>query len=224
VRGNPSSAPSPFAFPPELDAEPLTLGDRPLAPAGDRKPPAPALAPAHPRCGLYRTTEALPGQESRVPEGCLVSFHFHPARDRNRDRDRGLAPASPTSVPQICLPEHNVHNRWRFHRVGLPVLEEAWSQTLEPLPDEGFYALSAELGFPGGKWPQGALLQLGYTRTAEPILFLAQQRQNAVENDLFFGEEGVRVDRSALALLRPLVVFVEPDDDPHENAHAYTRP
>jgi hypothetical protein len=186
--------------------------------------PATASAPVvHPRCGLYRTTEPLAGQETRVPLGCLVSFHFHPPKERSRDRDRGLQAASPTSVPQVCLPEHNVHNRWRFHRVGLPVLDEAWPQTLEPLLDEGFYALSAELAFPGGKWPQGALLQLGYTRTAEPILFLAQQRLHAVENDLFFGEEGVRVDRSALALLRPLVVFVEPDDDPHENAHAYAR-
>jgi hypothetical protein len=148
----------------------------------------------------------LRGQEERVPEGALVSFHHHPAHPARDGRGDG-------AVPLVCLPEHNVHNRWRFHRVGLPVLDERWPGTLEALPDEGFYALASELAFPGGVWPKGALLQLGYTRSADPILFLAQQRLHAVENDLFFGEEGVRVPRSSLSRLTPLVVFVEKDED-----------
>lgn len=131
----------------------------------------------------------------------MVSFHAH----GRAGREGGIA--------QVCLPEHNVHNRWRFHRTGLPVLDEGWPETLEPLLPEGYYALTSELSFPGGRWPRGALLQLGYTRTSDPILFLAQQRLHAVENDLFFGEEGVRVPRSELPRLSPLVVFVEPDED-----------
>src|SRR5207244_2989427 len=64
----------------------------------------------------------------------------------------------------------------------------------------------------GGSWPKGALVQLGYTRNAEPILFIAQQRARMDENDLFFSDRGVKVSNDKMAMLEPLNIFVEPDD------------
>jgi hypothetical protein len=66
------------------------------------------------------------------------------------------------------------------------------------------------LTFEGGEWPKGALVQLGYTRNADPILFIAQARAQLEENDLFFSDRGVSVTREQLAMLEPLNVFVEP--------------
>lgn len=169
------------------------------------------VPPSLPACGLYRAASALPGGEERVPLGALLSFHNHPAGSRG------------SGTPAVCLPDHNVYNRWRFHTVGIPVLDAAWPETLEPLPEEGFYSLISELAFDGGRWPKGALLQLGYTRTADPILFLAQRRRNPVENDLYFGEEGVRVPRAELSRLSALVVFVEEDDADPPDGHGHRR-
>jgi hypothetical protein len=77
------------------------------------------------------------------------------------------------------------------------------------MPNQGFYSLRKELAFDGGSWPKGALVQLGYTRIGEPILFIAQQRGQMAENDLFFAESGVKVGNDKLAQLEPLTVFIE---------------
>ncbi len=70
--------------------------------------------------------------------------------------------------------------------------------------------LRKSLSFDGGEWPKGALLQLGYTKTGDPILFIGQVRAQLAENDVFFSDRGVSVTRDQLAILEPLQVFTEP--------------
>jgi hypothetical protein len=147
-----------------------------------------------PDCGLFRTTKPLPGHEEEIPAGILVYFHNH----------------SDSGLPVVVAPEHNVHNRWHFHGAGIPFRGLSWADSMVQLPVEGFYMLRKALSFEGGDWPKGALVQLGYTRNADPILFIAQARAQLEENDLFFSNSGVGITREQLAMLEPLHVFVEP--------------
>jgi len=147
-----------------------------------------------PECGLYRTTKPLPEHEKDIPSGTLVYFHNH----------------SDSGLPVVIAPEHNMLNRWHFHGAGVPFRGLSWADSLVKLPGEGFYMLRKALTFEGGEWPKSALVQLGYTRTADPILFIAQVRAQLAENDLFFSDRGVGISRDQLALLEPLQVFSEP--------------
>jgi hypothetical protein len=147
-----------------------------------------------PDCGLFRTTKPLPEHEGEFPAGILVYFHNH----------------SDSGLPVVIAPEHNVHNRWHFHGVGVPFRGLSWADSLVQLPVEGFYMLRKTFPFEGGEWPKGTLVQLGYTRNADPILFIAQARAQLEENDLFFSNSGVGVSREQLAILEPLHVFAEP--------------
>ena len=70
--------------------------------------------------------------------------------------------------------------------------------------------LRKALTFDGGDWPKASIVQLGYTRNGDPILFIGQVRAQLAENDLFFSERGVGITRDQLALLEPLQVFAEP--------------
>ena len=146
-----------------------------------------------PECGLYRTAKALPGHENDCPAGLLVYFHNH----------------SDSGLPEVIVPDHNIHNRWHFHGPGIQFRALSWADSLVKMPQQGFYSLRRELAFDGGSWPKGALVQLGYTRTAEPILFIGQQRGTLAENDLFFAESGVKITNDKLATLEALTVFVE---------------
>ncbi|HEX9295538.1 MAG TPA: hypothetical protein VF881_06875 [Polyangiaceae bacterium] len=146
-----------------------------------------------PSCGLYRTTKPLSGHEEQVPAGLLVYFHNH----------------SDSGLPQVLSPDHNVHNRWHFHGPGIEFRGLSWADSLMKMPLEGFYLLKRELGFEGGSWPKAALVQLGYTRNADPILFIAQVRSKLDENDLWFSERGVGIPREQLSILEPVGVFQE---------------
>ncbi len=160
-----------------------------------------------PDCGLYRTTKALPGHEEKIPAGMLVYFHNH----------------SDSGLPQVLAPDHNVHNRWHFHGPGILVRGLSWIDTLVRMPSEGFYTLRRELTFEGGRWAKGAIVQLGYTNKAEPILFIAQVRRKLQENDLFFSHRGVGIKREQLSILEPAHVYYEPpsesDDDSTPPVH-----
>jgi hypothetical protein len=70
--------------------------------------------------------------------------------------------------------------------------------------------LRKALTFEGGEWPKSALVQLGYTKSADPILFIGQVRAQLDENDLYFSDRGVGITREQVALLEPLNVFQEP--------------
>jgi hypothetical protein len=147
-----------------------------------------------PNCGLFRTTKPLPEHEAEIPAGVLVYFHNH----------------SDSGLPVVIVPDHNIMNRWHFHGAGIPFRGLSWADTLVKLPAEGFYMLRKALDFEGGSWPKATLVQLGYTKTGDPILFIGQQRATMEENDLFFSERGVGITREQLAILEPLNVFVEP--------------
>ena len=75
-------------------------------------------------------------------------------------------------------------NQWRFHAAGHPFRGLSWADSLVKVPEQGYYMLRKQLDFDGGSWPKGALVQLGYTKTGEPILFIAQLRASREQNDL----------------------------------------
>jgi hypothetical protein len=151
-------------------------------------------------CGLYRATKALPGNEAKVPAGTLVYFHNHSSNG-------GV-------LPSVIPPDHNVHNRWHFHQEGAieNIRSPSWVESLERMPDQSFYTLRQPLPFDGGSWPKGAIVQLGYTSTAEPILFIGRVRASLAENDLFFSDKGVGIKREQLSLLEPAPIYAEPGD------------
>ena len=142
--------------------------------------------------GLYRSTEALDESEGRVVGPKLVWLCIEDGQ------------------VEVRLPEHHIHNQWRFPPPGIVLQDQEWLKTLTKLPREGFYALKKKLVFDGGFWPKGALVQLGYTREAEAVLFIAQRRSQRDENDLFFSEQGVPLPLEQLSDLEPLVVAAEP--------------
>ncbi len=150
-----------------------------------------------PNCGLYRTTKPLPEHESEIPAGILVYFHNH----------------SDSGLPVVIAPEHNIMNRWHFHGAGIPFRGLSWADSLTRMPNEGFYMLRKDLNFDGGSWPKGTLVQLGYNRNADAILFIAQQRAQMDENDLFFSDRGVGIKPEVLAILEPLKVYEEPIEE-----------
>ncbi|MEZ4448876.1 MAG: hypothetical protein R3B09_05285 [Nannocystaceae bacterium] len=149
--------------------------------------------------GIYRTTKALPGYEPQVQPNMLILIRT----------DGEFAPAS------VLLPVQNNHNQWRFQMPGIrvPTPDFGWANSLVKLPHEGFYRLTREYSFPNsGKWLQNAIVQLGYTRAAEPILFIAQRRSPLVSNDLWFSEKGVKISHEeALTLIEPLAWYQEPE-------------
>jgi hypothetical protein len=151
-------------------------------------------------CGLYRATKALPGNEEKVPAGTLVYFHNHSS--------------SNGPLPSVIPPDHCVHNRWHFHQETAieNIRSPSWVESLEPMPLQSFYTLRRELPFDGGSWPKGSIVQLGYTRSADPILFIARVRTSLAENDLFFSDKGVGIKRDQLSILEPAVVYAEPGD------------
>jgi hypothetical protein len=153
-----------------------------------------ALKSILPNCGLYRTSKPLPEHETEVPAGVLVYFHNH----------------SDSGLPVVITPDHNILNRWHFHGSGIPFRGLSWADSLVKLPGEGFYMLRKGLEFEGGSWPKATLVQLGYTKQGEPILFIAQQRASLDENDLYFSDRGVGITRDQLAVLEALNIYVEP--------------
>ena len=168
---------------------------------------ADALTRRLPRCGLYRTTKPLPGDEERVPAGRLVYFHNH----------------SSSGLPRVIVPEHILCNRWHFHGEGVEFRALSWAESLQRLPAQGYYVLSATFQFVGGAWPKGTLVQLGYTRRAEPMLFLAQRKAKSSDNHLVFSDRGVRMPDEGLAGLQgPLTVYTDhgarlDEEDEHES-------
>ncbi len=151
-------------------------------------------------CGLYRATKALPGHEDAVPAGSLVYFHNHSTNNG--------------PLPSVIPPDHNVMNRWHFHaETAIDNLRSpSWVESLEKVPEQGFFTLRRELTFDGGSWPKGAIVQLGYTKSADPILFIARVRTSLSENDLFFSDKGVGIKRDQLSILEPAVIYSEPGD------------
>jgi hypothetical protein len=149
--------------------------------------------------GIYKTTKFLPGQEAEISPNLLVLIRT----------DGDFAPAS------VLKPVRNENNTWRFAMPGvkIPANSLNWGETLEKIPHEGFYRLTREYSFgKEGRWLKNAIVQLGYTKAAEPILFIAQRRHPLVANDLFFTDKGVKMTLEEIKdLIEPLAWYQEPE-------------
>ena len=151
-----------------------------------------------PEPGIYKTTKYLPSHEADVGPDQLVLIRT----------DGEFAPAS------VLSPVRNENNQWQFQMPGikLPAASLKWSDTLVKVPREGFYRLLEEFTFgESGRWVKNAIVQLGYTRNAEPILFIAQRRNPLTSNDLWFSDRGVKVDTDIFDKLEVLSWYQEPD-------------
>ncbi|MBA2664929.1 MAG: hypothetical protein H0U74_21755 [Bradymonadaceae bacterium] len=135
-----------------------------------------------PPCGLYKTTEPLPGKEQWVRENLLVYFHNH----------------SQQGPPLILLPAANNENRWSFHEKGYLIRDMNYVAALAPLKAEGLYVLSEPIYLSRDEFiPEQTLVQLGYTRSADPILFLAKFTDNVVS----FPASGLKCTMEIFTLL-----------------------
>ena len=140
-----------------------------------------------PACGLYKTHAAVPDYADDVPAGTLVYFHNH--------SDQG--------PPMIQLPAHNRHNKWLFHKRGYLVSDHEYLATMQRMRPEGLYRL-AEHFHPNAEQvvDQHALVQLGYTKQAEPILFFPVVEEG--HNGLRFPDRGIKINERVYAYLEPL--------------------
>ena len=116
-------------------------------------------------CGLYRTGVPLAGQEEAVPAGVLVYFHNH----------------SEDGPPIVLPPETNSDNRWYFGEEGWLIQDETFLEALVPLRPEGLYVVTESLALaPDNRLGPRTLLQLGYNRRGDPIVFIAQFEGNTI--------------------------------------------
>lgn len=152
---------------------------------------------ALPPCGLYRTTLAHPDRAQQVPASRLIYFHNHSSHD----------------IPVVLMPQENTNNKWKFSDGGYLVRTLSWCRSLIPLRPEGIYTVGA--GFPAGRGRIGTdqLVQLGYNRDGDPILFFP--RYDPATNGLVFPTEGFKIDTNILAALRPVELRgpIPPDDE-----------
>lgn len=140
-----------------------------------------------PPCGLYRTATALPDRVEQVPAGKLVYFHNH---------------SNEPGVGIVLLPQENSANKWKFTERGFLVRNAAWARSLVPLREEGFYTVAAAFQKGNTAVAQGQLVQLGYNRDAQPILFFPTYQ--ASSNGLVFPTKGMTVGPDVYDGLRPV--------------------
>jgi|AP45_3_1055517.scaffolds.fasta_scaffold08070_4 hypothetical protein len=138
-----------------------------------------------PPCGIYRTTAPLPGKEEWVRENLLVYFHNH----------------SQQGPPLLLLPATNGSNRWIFHEKGYLIREPEYVDTLVKLMDEGLYVLAEPIYLSRDEFiPEETLVQLGYNRAGDPILFLAKFQENQIN----FPSSGLKCTLEIFDMLRPV--------------------
>ena len=146
-----------------------------------------------PPCGLYKTTQALPGKEQWVRANLLVYFHNH----------------SQQGPPLLLLPASNNNNRWSFHEKGYLIRDPVFVSSLTPLKGEGLYVLRDPIYLSRDEFiPERTLVQLGYTRNADPILFLA----DFDENGIGFPDNGLKCTTEIFGMLED-VNFATPEWD-----------
>ncbi|MEM7609801.1 MAG: hypothetical protein AAF411_31025 [Myxococcota bacterium] len=135
--------------------------------------------------GLYRTTRAHPIQGDAIGEGVLVYV------------------GTRADGPFVVHPHYNEKNRWFWRDPVVPLTDNAWAKSLKRLPPEGFYTLPETLNFDGGgRWLEGAIVQLGYDRSGHGILFIAERRDAQEENALWFSDRGHRIEDELLERLK----------------------
>jgi hypothetical protein len=105
-------------------------------------------------------------------------------------------------VKFVVRPGENRNNRWYWGEPTTPLRSPTWAKTLRPLPPEGFYTLPEDINLEGGgRWLKNAIVQLGYNGEGRGILFVAEQREGAEVNALFFSDRGILVDDGLLSRL-----------------------
>jgi len=129
-----------------------------------------------PDCGLFRTGVTLAGHEKEVPANILVSFHNH--------SDQGTA--------MVQLPHQNEHNVWSFHNRGWGIKDPEFIRAMIALKPQGVYVISGHhLHVSEEKTiPENTLVQLGYNRAGDSIIFVGSQHQNSI----VFPETGYRFE------------------------------
>ena len=136
--------------------------------------------------GLYRTTQPYPGHEDAFPAGVLVY----------------LGQPQNGGVKFVVRPGQNRNNRWFWGDPTTPLRSPTWAKTLKALPSEGFYTLPETIELEGGgRCVKNAIVQLGYNENGQGIVFVAEQREDAKENALYFSDRGIVIDDSMLARL-----------------------
>lgn len=136
--------------------------------------------------GLYRTTQPYPGHEDAFPAGVLVY----------------LGQPQNGGVKFVVRPGQNRNNRWFWGDPTTPLRSPTWAKTLKALPSEGFYTLPETVELEGGgRWVKNAIVQLGYNENGQGIIFVAEQREDAKDNALYFSDRGIVIDDSMLARL-----------------------
>lgn len=134
------------------------------------------MADALPPCGLYRTATAHPERTEQVAAGKLVYFHNH---------------SNQGDAPLVLLPKDNAANKWSFSDRGYLVQTKSWCRTLVPLKPEGIYTVGQAFQNGTTVVAQGQIVQLGYNREGEPIVFFP--RYEVGQNALVFATKGMRV-------------------------------
>jgi len=129
-----------------------------------------------PPCGLYRTGAALPGHEEKLAAGALIYFHNH----------------SEQGKPLVLAPASNTHNKWTFQERGWLCDDPGFLRSLIPLKAEGFYIVSGRHLHISREeiLPEKTLVQLGYNRRGDTILFAGRFEGNSIA----FPETGYRFE------------------------------
>jgi hypothetical protein len=136
--------------------------------------------------GLYRTTQPMPGREDDFPADVLVYL--------------GLSQNGGGKF--VVRPAENRRNRWFWREPITALRSPTWAKTLKALPSEGFYTLPESLEFEGGgRWVKNAIVELGYNEKGQPIVFVAEWREEGSENALFFSTRGMMIKDELLGRL-----------------------
>src|SRR6478736_5505114 len=108
----------------------------------------------------------------------------------------GTRPRSPRASSSTWA-RRTARNSWGDRTT--PLRSPTWAKTLRRLPAEGYYVLPEELKFEGGgRWLKNAIVQLGYSAEGKGIVFVAEQRDTATDNAIYFSDRGMVVDDAVL--------------------------
>ena len=149
-----------------------------------------------PPCGVYKTTKDIPNGPKANQ---LVYFHNH---------------GNPG--PGVYLPTGWKLNRASFDVNGYILPDESWIDSLEKIPQEGFYRVRESFTCCSKNcrtFQPDLLVQLGYNGNADPILFVPQWKEKGFD----IPESGTPLDKSRLYKLVPLQV--EAPAEPGRNTH-----
>ncbi len=137
-----------------------------------------------PNCGIYRTSQQI----GSIPAQQLVYFHNH---------------GNPG--PGLYLPQNWKNNQVQFSSKGMTLTPLELANTLEPLKAQGLYRIAQGFHCCEQKcvyFEANQLVQLGYNRSAQAILFLPFWR----DTELQFPTKGTHIETLNLQFLEPLQV------------------